>query len=115
MNFKLPASSRLKSSKAIEALFASGKSAKAFPLLMRYAPAEVEVTKTAFAVSKRNFKRAVDRNRVKRLMREAYRLEQNRLSENSGQYLILFIYTGKNLPSLNELRQSVVRLLKNLE
>ena len=82
---------------------------------MRYAKSDAADHKTAFAVSKRNFKRAVDRNRVKRMVREAYRLEKSSLTENSARYLILFIYTGKNLPTLNELRLQMVKLLKQLE
>ncbi|WP_374957524.1 ribonuclease P protein component [Gilvibacter sp.] len=112
---KFPASERLKSSKQIEALFTEGKSAKSFPLLMRFMPAEVQTHKAAFAVSKRNFKSAVDRNRVKRLMREAYRLEKGQFQKTSARYLILFVYTGKNLPTLNELRLLMVKLLKQLE
>ncbi|WP_435578591.1 ribonuclease P protein component [Gilvibacter sp.] len=112
---KFPASQRLKSSKQIEALFAQGKTAKAFPLLMRFMPADVPAHKAAFAVSKRNFKKAVDRNRVKRLMREAYRLEKNTVDSTSARYLMLFIYTGKNLPTLIELRLSMAKLLKQLE
>ena len=115
MNYKLSGAQRLKSSKRIEELFATGKTAKAFPLLMRFSASAETDHKTAFAVSKRNFKRAVDRNRVKRLMREAYRLEKNEHLTSSARYLILFIYAGKNLPTLNELRQQMVKLLKQLE
>lgn len=115
MNTKLSSSQRLKSSKKIEQLFASGKSAKAFPLLMRYSESDIKQHKAAFAVSKRNFKRAVDRNRVKRLLREAYRLERDENLQSSARYLMLFIYTGKNLPTLNELRLQMVKLLKQLE
>lgn len=48
-------------------------------------------------------------------MKEAYRLEQVLLQEKSAQYLMLFIYTGKKLPTLKEMRQVMVKLLKQLE
>ena len=70
-----PKKERLCSRKAIETLFASGnRSLTAFPLRVVYTPAEE--TQVLISVSKRHFKHAVDRNRAKRQIREAWR--QNR-------------------------------------
>ena len=55
-----------------------------------------------FTVNKKNFKKAVDRNRVKRLMRESYRVQKNdlknKLIQSNKKLALFFIYTGKELP-----------------
>lgn len=72
------------------------------------APAQV-----AFAVPSRNLKRAVDRNRMKRRMREAYRLEKRRFHERLGaegmQCAWLFVYQGKALITFAETRARLTR------
>jgi len=69
-------------------------------------------------VSGKNFKRAVDRNRVKRLTREAYRLQKKQLQEDTIekklQLNIFFIYTGKELPAFNIVREKVNVILNKL-
>ena len=71
-------------------------------------------------VSKRHFKRAVDRNRIKRLIREAYRTQklplQDGLKESGKGYLKLFIlFTGKELPEYQLVREKVAAVLRRLE
>lgn len=78
---------RLCSKKRIEGLFASGRSLSAFPVRVVYQPLAPEAETDGFvpdvqvlvSVSKRHFKHAVDRNRLKRLIREAYRLNKHLL------------------------------------
>ncbi len=69
-------------------------------------------------VSGKIFKRAVDRNRVKRLTREAYRLQKKQLQEATMQKKlqlnIFFIYTGKELPAFNIVREKVNVILNKL-
>ncbi len=69
-------------------------------------------------MSGKNFKRAVDRNRVKRLAREAYRLQKKQLQEvtmqKKLQLNIFFIYTGKELPAFNIVREKVNVILNKL-
>jgi ribonuclease P protein component len=89
----------LKSKKNIDLLFAKGKGVSSNPVRLIYYKEEKErsLPQVLFSVSKRNFKKAVDRNRIKRQMREIYRLNRNRyfLPENTNAYLLAFIYIAK--------------------
>ena len=89
-----PRNQRLKSKKISDLVFAKGGKAKVFPVIARFldtALPEPVAAQVMVTVSKKKFKRAVDRNRVKRLLREAWRLEkpamENRLAadENNAQ------------------------------
>ena len=76
---------KLKSRKQIELLFAQGKSISSFPVKVFYLPVEhtpEHPVQVGVGVSARNFKKAVDRNTIKRRMREAYRLHKLPLHEH---------------------------------
>tara|TARA_B100000809_G_C15140284_1_gene532891 strand:+ start:5160 stop:5510 length:351 start_codon:yes stop_codon:yes gene_type:complete len=97
MNFRFPKSEKLKSKKTIELLFTKGKSLTKYPVKVFYFPSEnAKITQAAFAVPKRNFKSAVDRNRIKRQLREVYRLQKH-LLKNEGElkFALFFLYIGK--------------------
>ena len=100
---------RLKSRKAIELVFKTGKSFSIYPLRIVFQLAKADASKAnpkvqaGFTVSTRYFKNAVDRNYTRRLMREAYRLQKNELQQalsvNAGELLVFFIYIAKELPT----------------
>jgi len=77
------------------------------------------VLQAGFTVSARNFKRAVDRNRIKRLMRECYRLQKinlkTSLEQNKKTLAVFFIYTGNEMPKYNEVFEKTGSALKRLE
>jgi ribonuclease P protein component len=110
---------KLKSRKAIDLLFTNGKSFSNFPFRICWQLVDNEVgVKVGFTASSKNFKHATDRNRIKRLMREGYRLQKNMLEEivlqkNTGLHLF-FIYTGKDLPVYELIFEKMGSVLKRI-
>jgi ribonuclease P protein component len=70
-------------------------------------------------VATKNFKKAVDRNRVKRLIKEAWRLQKNslhaKLKEQKLQVSVFIIYTGKDLPLFKEVYDKTAAILDKLD
>ncbi len=118
MNEKFPSAEKLKSKILIDKLFAEGRSLNKFPLKLIYTPVEnpeVLTHKTGVSVPKRNFKKAVDRNYFKRLMREAFRKNKYLVDNNlPKKFAFMFIYTGKNKSDYMELEAAVVGIMEKL-
>jgi ribonuclease P protein component len=116
MSMKFPKKEKLKSKKLMEVLFKEGKTLTSFPYKLIYLKVEVPVEakfKTSVAVSKKNFKSAVKRNRIKRLLREAYRLNKHLVFNNSeGNFAFLILYLGKEMPNYSEMERGMQLLLK---
>ena len=120
--YTLKKDDKLKSRKTIEQLFKEGKSFSNFPfrVLWKFNETAASSLQTGFAVSSKHFKKAVDRNRIKRLMREAYRLQKtdlhNQLKQQQKSIAVFFIYVGKELPEYNFIFEKtnhvLVRLIK---
>lgn len=100
MNYSFNKKEKLKSKKLIELLFTQGQSVVAHPLRMVYIKTELDEAikiKAGVSVSKRHFKKAIDRNRIKRLMREAYRLQKAAYINNiSESHALIILYIGKD-------------------
>lgn len=115
MKFTFKKKDKLKSRKLIEKLFDEGKSVTVFPLRMLYLKTTHEdgsVIKTGVSVSKRNFKKAVDRNRVKRLLRETYRLNKPEYFNNiTTPYALMILYIGKDTNDFNSVNENLKLLL----
>jgi len=111
-------SERLNSKKVIDELFEKGKSFNQFPLkiIWRLLPDEYTHTQVLFSVPKRIYKRAVDRNRIKRLMREAYRKNKKELIDAVGlkKIAIMMIYLDKQIMDYHQLEKEIILGLKRL-
>ena len=110
---------RLKSRKAIDIMFTKGKSFSNYPFRILWMNVENEDgLKAGFSASTKNFKKATDRNKIKRLMREAYRLQKNdlavQLSLNKKAINVFFIYTGKEVPTYNLIFEKMGNVLKRI-
>lgn len=116
MRLTYPHKEKLKSEKLISQLFLEGKSVSAYPLRMVYLKTHFEENvniKAGVSVSKRHFKKAVDRNRIKRLLREAYRLQKGSFFNNmTTQYAFMILYIGKEKPTYIEIDIKMKQLLQ---
>ncbi len=89
----------------------------AFPIKCYYREVEGNTTsQLAVIVSKRRFKRAVDRNRIKRLMRESYRLQKHVLPQKENSTLqMCWIFVGKDLPEWQEVLSAGKKIFNKLQ
>ncbi len=114
MKYTFGTAEKLKSRKQIERLFVEGNSLKEFPLRIRFLKLSESVipVKAAFSVPKRNFKLAVKRIRIKRLLRESYRKNKHCLFEElKGEYIVMFLYTDRVEWKQEDLDKKMISLL----
>jgi len=112
---------KLKSSLEIEALYRENQSVTVYPLKCYYSFSEItedkHIVRAAFTVSKRTFKKAVERNALKRKMREAYRLNYKSvfevfMNQKEKQLKLFFIYIGKETLDYRCIDKSMQAILK---
>jgi ribonuclease P protein component len=118
MNYQLPKNERLHAEKSIKELFHEGSSFFLFPFKVQFfVKKEVPLgtQKVLFSVSKRKFKKAVDRNFVKRRIKEAYRLNKHLITFPNIELNIGFIYVAGNLMEFSEIQPKIVLCLKKLQ
>jgi ribonuclease P protein component len=114
-NFSFPKSERLHKRTYIQELFRKGSSFYLYPfkVLFREATDPVHSHQVLISVSKRNFKRAADRNLIKRRIREAYRLNKSLLQE-SPKFQIAYIYTAKEILEFYSIQEKIIESFKRL-
>lgn len=111
---------KLCSKLVIDELFKSGKSFKVYPIRVIYKQLDESnaTAKVLISVPKKRFGKAVSRNRIKRLIREAYRLNKPALIEKwqeGGKYFALaFVYIGNEIPEYAHLNKTMLRILDEL-
>ena len=116
MNFSYPKTEKLKSRTTINLLFSEGKSVAKYPLRLVYRKADLNFDKNSkmgVSVSKKYFKKAVDRNYFKRVLRETYRLNKHLLMDNLPEpYVFMFFYQTKDRLSYEEINTKTIQLFE---
>lgn len=134
MNFRFPVHEKLKDAQSINFVFENGRKFHYFPLLfLTSSLPEAGFTqlafekskysrppfKIAFTVPKKRIRSAVDRNRIKRLMREAWRLQKNRVVSDLDEMHkptvgIIAIFIGKEIPEYSTIFKAMNRYIDQL-
>lgn len=112
-------SERLCSKVIIDHVFETGKAivGSSFKLIWKRGDKFDEApVKILISVPKRNFKKAVDRNKIKRRIREIYRKNKSVITgkDSKGTYYLMLIYTGKNIIEYKEAEEKIIKLLERL-
>lgn len=116
---------KLKSRKALELLFSLGKSFSIFPIKVFYtitpnntALNTEDLMNIGVGVSARNFKKSVDRNKIKRFLREGYRTQKQELKamveQKNSRLTVFFLFIGKELPLQVDITKSMEKILLKL-
>jgi ribonuclease P protein component len=117
MRFTFRKEEKLKKEKLIKELFDKGSSFYLFPfkvLVLNNPDQTFAFHQVLFSVSKRNFKRAVDRNLIKRRMREAFRLNKNGIPA-SKKLLIAYIYSAKEILTFAQIQERLVKTFNRFD
>ncbi len=104
----------------IDLLFSKGRQFSIYPLKVYWmGKNSLSPLQAGVGVSSRNFKKATDRNRVKRILREAYRLQKSPLKEildhSQKQLSVFILYNGKVLPEFEEIFDKMELVISRLK
>ena len=118
--YKFGKDARLKSRKTIQKVFAEGRSVLSNSLKAIWINDNPEtMLQTGITVSSRHFKKATDRNRIKRLIRESYRLQKHELEEylkqQKANMSMFLMYVGKDLPTQQQMHTAVSNLINKIK
>ena len=118
---KFPKKERLSGKKAIGQLFKKGNNSFIYPfkVLINYTDNSIESNlRLLITVPKRNFKKSVDRNRIKRLVREAWRLNksevQQKICDNAITVDVALVYASKTILTYKEIAPKIILILQRL-
>ncbi len=123
MSNKFRKGEKLKKKKLIDQLFKGSDSVSKYPIRAVYQFDKLGFdypARAGFSAPKRNFKKAVERNAIKRQMREAYRIEKGKLYEAlksvnpEFQLAIMFLYVGKDRLKHKEMEKAMRKTLEKL-
>lgn len=122
MSLTFPKIERLTSKRVIDELFSAGAEVKKFPFVVKYISQKKETegkVQIVISVPKRKAKLATDRNRLRRQIKEAYRLNKNELINfcivNKIELALFLIYTGKEKEDYHLLETKLKVLLHELQ
>ncbi len=112
---------RLCSKKAISDLFENGNSFFHFPFRILWMESKTVIpfpAQIAITVPKKKFKKAYERNRIKRLIREAWRLNKHKLyshlEKNNSSIEMMLIYTPSEMPDYKSVLSNTEQLITKL-
>jgi len=112
---------RLSGKKAIADLFDRGQAFTLYPFRVFWKVSDTRMpvpARVAVSVSKRLFKKAVDRNRIKRLIKEAWRLNKHTLykglDQNNIQLILMLVYTQEDMPGQELITKKVKEVISKL-
>ncbi len=120
MKFTYPKHEKLKSRTLIDQLFSEGKSVTKYPLRLVYAQVgelNDSKIKIGVSVSKKHFKKAVDRNYYKRVLREVYRLNKGALLDiiEDNNYAFMLLYQTKDRLTYQEINEKTIQLFEKFQ
>ncbi len=112
-NYSFSKDERIRSKKTINEIYKSGKAINVFPLYSKYIVNNSQnvFSKVLISVSKKKFKKAVQRNKIKRYIREAYRLNKhilyNCFKKNNSKIAFVLNYSQNSMPSFQYINKSI--------
>lgn len=121
VNHRFPSNERLKQKRLFDALFKGANRAFHHPVMAIWKPLKLPMDvpiQVGFSVPKKHYKRAVKRNLIKRRLREAYRLQNEKLHlkilEKNTHIAVLFVMMKTDNISYEELQKKMMLLLRDI-